>query len=89
MHLDSEVKKGFFKKYGKSEADSGSPEAQIAMFSHKINHLTEHLKTNRKDFFTQRSLVAMVGKRRKLLNYLTSKDIERYGTIVKELKLRK
>ena len=89
MHLDKEVKKDFFKKYGKDEADSGSPEAQIALFTHKIEHLTKHLKSNKKDVFTQRSLVLLVGKRRKLLNYLTSKDIERYRTVVKQLKLRK
>ena len=89
MHLDKEVKKDFFKKYGKGEADSGTTEAQIALFTHKIEHLTKHLKSNKKDFFTQRSLVNLVGKRRKLLNYLTNKDIERYREIVKKLKLRK
>ncbi|MCH7534884.1 MAG: 30S ribosomal protein S15 [Bacteroidetes bacterium] len=89
MHLDKEVKKSFFKKYGKGEADSGTPEAQVALFTHKIDHLTKHLKSNKKDFFTERSLVNLVGKRKKLLNYLTRKDIERYRTIVKELKIRK
>ncbi|NQY09312.1 MAG: 30S ribosomal protein S15 [Flavobacteriales bacterium] len=89
MHLDIEVKKEFFKKFGNSDKDSGNAEAQIAMFTHKIEHLTKHLKSNKKDFFTQRSLVNMVGRRRKLLNYLTSKDIERYRAIVKTLGLRK
>ena len=89
MHLDKQVKKDFFKEHGKGEADSGSTEGLIALFTHKIEHLTKHLKSNKKDFFTERSLVNMVGKRRKLLNYLTVKDIERYRAIVKKLKLRK
>ncbi len=89
MYLDSEKKKEFFKKHGKSEKDTGSAEAQIAMFSYRIAHLTEHLKKNRKDKNTQRSLVLLVGKRRSLLDYLTKKDITRYRAIVKELGLRR
>ena len=89
MYLTKEVKSEIFKKYGKSETDTGSTEGQIALFTHRINHLTKHLKNNRKDFNTQRSLVKMVGKRRDLLNYLVKTDIERYRAIVKDLGLRK
>ena len=89
MYLTKEVKKEIFKKHGKSEANTGSAEGQIALFSHRIEHLTEHLKKNRKDFNTERSLVKLVGKRRSLLDYLKKKDIERYRAIVKELNLRK
>ena len=89
MYLDAEKKKEFFVKHGKSASDTGSPEGQIAMFSFRIAHLTEHLKENRKDFNTQRALINLVGKRRKLLNYLADKDITRYRAIVKELGLRR
>ncbi len=89
MYLDSEVKKNFFSKFGKSEKDTGSIEGQIALFSFRVNHLTEHLKLNKKDFGTQRSLIRLVGKRRRLLDYLKRKDIERYRAIVKELNLRR
>ena len=89
MYLTSELKKEIFKKYGKSEKDTGSAEGQIAIFTHRINHLTEHLKNNRKDYSTERSLVKLVGKRRSLLNYLIKIDILRYRAIVKELGLRK
>ena len=87
MYLDAEKKKEFFKAHGKSATDTGSPEGQIAMFSYRISHLTEHLKQNKKDFNTQRALINLVGKRRKLLNYLAAKDITRYRAIVKELGL--
>lgn len=89
MYLDSKKKQAIFKKHGKSEKDTGSAEGQIAMFSVRIAHLTEHLKNNRKDFNTQRSLQLLVGKRRSLLDYLKKTDIERYRAIVKELKLRR
>lgn len=89
MYLTAETKKEIFKKHGKSDTDTGSPEGQIALFTHRINHLTGHLKNNRKDFNTQRSLVKLVGKRRNLLNYLIKTDITRYRAIVKELGLRK
>jgi len=89
MYLTSDVKKNIFKEITGSEANTGSAEGQIALFSHRIKHLTEHLKKNPKDFGTQRSLIALVGKRRKLLNYLINKDIERYRAIIKELGLRK
>lgn len=89
MYLNTEAKKEIFKKFGKSEKDSGSAEGQVALFTERINHLTEHLKKNQNDFATERSLIIMVGKRKKLLKYLEAKDIERYRAIIKTLKLRK
>ena len=89
MYLAPEKKRDIFKKHGKSAEDTGSPEGQIALFTYRISHLTEHLKKNRKDYGTQRALQLMVGKRRSLLDYLVKKDIERYRAIVKELKLRR
>lgn len=89
MYLDTSKKKEIFKQYGQSEFDTGSPEGQIAMFTERINHLTGHLKEKKKDLFTRRSLVLLVGKRRRLLEYLKSNDIERYRAIVKKLGIRK
>lgn len=89
MYLEKKEKEKLFEKHGKNAKDTGSAEGQIALFTHRINHLTEHLKNNRKDFNTERSLVKLVGKRRALLDYLTQKDILRYRAIVKELGLRK
>jgi len=89
MYLTKEKKQEFFKEHGKSESDSGTAEGQIALFTYRIAHLTGHLKKNKKDFVTQRSLIALVGKRRNLLNYLKNKDIERYRAIVAKLGLRK
>ena len=89
MYLASEKKKDIFKEYGKSEFDTGSTEGQVALFTYRIKHLTGHLKKNKKDLATERSLVRLVGKRRKLLDYLKSNDIERYREIIKKLGLRK
>jgi small subunit ribosomal protein S15 len=89
MYLDAETKKEIFGKYGKSNTDTGSAEAQIALFSYRITHLTEHLKLNRKDYSTERALTMLVGKRRRLLDYLKERDIERYRAIIKALGLRK
>jgi len=89
MYLTKETKKEIFKKHGKSETNTGSSEGQIALFTFRINHLTEHLKRNRKDFNTERSLVKLVGKRRNLLDYLKKNEITRYRNIIKELGLRK
>ena len=91
MYLDSEKKKEIFGTYGKSNTDTGSPEAQIALFSYRIANLTEHLKVNKKDHTTQRALKMLVGKRRKLLDYLMRKDINRYRELIakKELGIRK
>lgn len=88
-YLDASKKQELFTQYGKSNNDTGSAESQVALFSYRISHLTEHLKQNKKDFSTQNALVKMVGKRRKLLNYLKNNDIERYRNIIKELGLRK
>lgn len=89
MYLDKEKKQEIFGQYGKSNTDTGSPEAQIALFSYRISHLTEHLKVNRKDYTTARSLTKLVGKRRALLDYLKDRDITRYRAIVKALGLRR
>jgi len=89
MYLAPEEKEKIFAKHGKSKTDTGSAEGQIALFTYRIEHLTQHLKKNQKDFNSERSLVKLVGKRRSLLDYLMKKDILRYRAIVKELKLRK
>ncbi|MBR6629150.1 MAG: 30S ribosomal protein S15 [Bacteroidaceae bacterium] len=89
MYLNPEKKQEIFGQYGKSNTDTGSPEAQIALFSYRISHLTEHLKQNRKDYSTARALTKLVGKRRALLDYLKDRDIARYRAIVKALGLRK
>jgi small subunit ribosomal protein S15 len=89
MYLSTDKKEEIFKKHGKSAKDTGSAEGQIALFTYRISHLTGHLKNNRKDYATQRSLQLLVGKRRSLLDYLKNKDILRYREIVKELGLRR
>jgi len=89
MYLTPEIKKDIFKENGASDADTGSSEGQIALFTYRIKHLTEHLKINKKDLATQRSLVRLVGKRRKLLDYLKKKEIERYRAIISKLSIRK
>ena len=89
MYLDSAKKSEILGQYGKSNTDTGSAESQVALFSYRISHLTEHMRANRKDHTTERALVKLVGKRRALLNYLKDRDIERYRAIVKALGLRK
>lgn len=91
MHLSTEEKKNIFAEYGKGEGDTGSAESQIALFSKRIQHLTEHLKKNHKDHATARALKMLVGQRRSLLDYLIRKDINRYRAIIarKELGIRK
>jgi len=89
MYPSIEEKAQIFEKHGKSKTDTGSAEGQIALFTHRIEHLTKHLKKNHKDYNTERSLVMLVGKRRALLDYLIKKDVLRYRAIVKELGLRK
>ncbi|MDR3129312.1 MAG: 30S ribosomal protein S15 [Tannerellaceae bacterium] len=89
MYLDTEKKKELFEKHGKSVTDTGSAESQIALFTYRISHLTEHLKENHKDYATERSLKMLVGKRRRLLDYLIKTDIERYRSIIKDLGIRK
>jgi len=89
MYLNTEKKQEIFAQHGGDAKNTGSTEGQIALFSYRISHLTEHLKKNRKDFVTQRSLQLLVGKRRSLLDYLKNKDIERYRSVIKELGLRR
>jgi small subunit ribosomal protein S15 len=89
MYLTSETKKEIFKKFGNSETNTGSTEGQIALFTHRINHLTGHLKINKKDFNTERALIKLVGKRRSLLDYLIKIDIVKYRELIKELGIRK
>ena len=84
-----EKKQEIFAKYATSNKDTGTPERQVALFSYRSAHLTEHVKKNRKDVVTRRSLLRLVGKRRQLLDYLQKIDIERYRNIVKELGLRR
>ena len=89
MYLNQEKKQEIFGKFGKATTDTGSAESQIALFSYRISHLTEHLKKNHKDYTTARSLTQLVGKRRALLNYLYDRDVNRYRAIVKALGLRR
>jgi small subunit ribosomal protein S15 len=91
MYLNLEKKQELFSKHGfaKKKTDTGSPESQIALFTHRINHLTDHLKGEKKDYSTQQGLLKLVGKRKKLLNYLQKTDIKRYRSIITELELRK
>ena len=89
MYLNIEKKQEIFGKHGQGTTDTGSAESQIALFTYRISHLTEHLKKNRKDYVTARSLTQLVGKRRALLNYLYDRDVNRYRAIIKALGLRK
>ena len=89
MYLDNNKKTEILTEFGKGATDTGSAESQIALFSYRIKHLTEHLKQNHKDYATARSLTKLVGRRRKLLKYLYTNDINRYRAIVKALGLRK
>lgn len=89
MYLTKEIKAEIFKKHGGEEKNTGSTEGQIALFTHRINHLTGHLKNNQKDYNTERSLVRLVGKRRSLLDYMMKNDIVKYRELIKELNIRK
>jgi small subunit ribosomal protein S15 len=89
MYLSKEKKAEIFEKFGQNAQDTGSVESQVALFTYRIAHLTEHLKKNHKDHATARSLTMLVGKRRKLLKYLYNNDINRYRAIIKALGLRK
>lgn len=91
MYLATEKKEDLFKNHGrlKSKKDTGSAESQIALFTYRINHLTDHLKSHKKDHSTRLGLLKLVGKRRSLLDYLYKNDIERYRAIIAELGLRK
>ncbi len=87
--LSKEEKSQIVEQYGKHSADTGSPEVQIAILTKQINMLTEHLKVHKKDHHSRRGLLKMVGQRRRLLNYVQSKDVERYRSIIQSLGLRK
>lgn len=89
MYLTTEAKKEIFKEHGGSEKNTGVSESQIALFTTRINHLTGHLKQNKKDHGTEKALITMVGKRKQLLSYLKKYDIERYRAIIGKLGLRK
>lgn len=89
IYLSPEKRKSIYKEYGGSETNTGSTESQIALFSYRIKQLSEHLKTNRKDFSCQRALIKMVGKRRRLLTYMAKKDIVAYRELIKKLGIRK
>lgn len=89
MYLSAEKKKEIFQEFGASEVNTGSTEGQIALFTYRIKHLTEHMKQNKKDLVTERSLVRLVGKRRRMLDYLKKNDINRYREIIKKLEIRK
>ena len=87
--LTAEKNKEFFKEFGKSEFDTGTSEGQIAMFTNRISYLTGHLKENKKDMGTQKALIDLVSKRRRLLDYLKKTEIGRYRAIIKKLNIRK
>ncbi|MBC8545041.1 MAG: 30S ribosomal protein S15 [Clostridia bacterium] len=87
--MTKERKLEIIKEYGRSEGDTGSPEVQIALLTERINHLTEHLKTHKKDHHSRRGLLMLVGQRRGLLNYLKSKDIEGYRVLINKLGIRR
>ncbi len=89
MYLTKEKKQEIYAEYGKGAQDTGSAESQIALFTYRIQHLTELMKQNKKDQVSERALVALVGKRRRMLDYLKDVDIERYRAIIKKLNLRK
>jgi small subunit ribosomal protein S15 len=89
MYLTKEIKEEIFKDNGKSANDTGSAESQIALYTFRISHLTEHLKLNKKDFSTRLGLLKLVGKRRRLLDYLHKTEIDRYRAIIAKLNIRK
>ena len=89
MYLNNEKRQEIYAQYGKGSNDSGSAESQIALFTYRIQHLTDLMKANKKDQVTERALVGLVGKRRRMLDYLKANDIERYRAIIKKLNLRK
>lgn len=89
MALSTEKKKGILKEYGLHETDTGSPEAQVALLTERINNLTEHLKDHKHDHHSRRGLLLMVGRRRGLLNYLSQTNIDRYRDLIKRLGLRR
>lgn len=89
MTLEADKKQELIKQFGKHENDTGSSEVQIALLSHRITYLTEHFKTHKKDHHSRRGLLKLVGQRRRLLNYLKSKSVDRYRTVIQALGIRK
>ncbi|HLC15481.1 MAG TPA: 30S ribosomal protein S15 [Thermodesulfovibrionia bacterium] len=89
MALQKETKLEIIGRYKKHETDTGSPEVQVALLTHRIKELTEHLRTHKKDHHSRRGLLTLVGQRRRTLNYLKDKDVSRYETLINQLGLRK
>jgi len=89
VSLDTATKKRIIEEFATKEGDTGSPEVQVALLTHRINHLTEHLKVHKHDHHSRRGLLLLVGQRRRLLNYLAKKDIERYRSLIERLGLRR
>ena len=89
MSLTVEDKRGIVERFGKDAHDTGSPEVQVALLTARINHLTEHLREHKKDHHSRRGLLMLVGQRRRLLNYLQSKNLDRYRSLIQELGLRR
>ncbi len=89
MSMDAATKQQIMSEYARSEGDTGSPEVQVALLTHRINHLTEHLKDHKHDHHSRRGLLLMVGRRRRLLNYLSDTEIERYRALIERLGLRR
>ncbi len=88
MTISKERKAELVREFGKNDTDSGSPEVQVAILTDRIRELTEHMKTHKKDFHTRRGLLMLVGKRRRLLSYITAKDIENYRQLIAKLGIR-
>ena len=89
MVLTTDQKKGLIEQFKRHESDTGSPEVQVGLLTHRIQYLTEHLKVHKKDHHSRRGLLMLVGRRRRLLNYVKSKDVKRYRTIIEDLGLRR
>ena len=89
MPLTVDEKREVIQQFGKDDADTGSPEVQIALLTRRINHLTEHLREHKHDHHSRRGLLMLVGQRRRLLNYLQGKDLDRYRSLIGELGLRR
>ncbi|MDQ1248221.1 MAG: small subunit ribosomal protein [Actinomycetota bacterium] len=89
MSIDQDTKQKIIAEYATHEGDTGSPEVQVALLSHRISHLTEHLKTHKHDHHSRRGLLLLVGRRRRLLNYVAKNDIERYRSLIERLGLRR
>lgn len=89
MAFDTATKQQIIKEYGITEGDTGSPEVQVALLTHRITYLTEHLKTHKHDHHTRRGLMLMVGQRKRMLKYLQAEDIERYRALIQRLGIRR